>query len=60
MSPPLWEVCRTRAEYRRLWDGLFAADGRPKPDGPTRLKTCRHRLRSVKRDGRPLYRQVPT
>ena len=28
------------------------------PDGKARLKTCRHRLRSVKRDGQFLYRQV--
>ena len=60
MVGPLWELCQRSAEYRELWDRLALGQVEPTPDGKARLKTCRHRGRSVKRDGKAVMRPVPT
>jgi hypothetical protein len=56
MNETLWELCRRSDVSRAQWDRLGLGQMTVRPDAKMKLKTCRHRGRSAKQDGKPVYR----
>ena len=58
MVPPLWELCRSRGDYRAAWDRLGLEAVAPPEPAADKLAHCQHRSPRPLRDERGKVRLV--